>query len=67
MDKKNNRALQKRMEGEIRYRLARLLLLNIQAAGLAEESEVEAVRKKALRKYKPLTVQLEDGDKTEQS
>jgi hypothetical protein len=40
--------------------------LNIQAAGLAEEAEVEAVRKKALRKYKPLTVQLEDGDKTEQ-
>jgi hypothetical protein len=67
MDKKNNRALQKRMEGEIRYRLARLLLLNIQAAGLAEESEVEAVRKKALQKYKPLTAQLEDGDKTEQS
>jgi len=55
------------MEGEIRYRLARLLLLNIQAAGLAEESEVEAVRKKALQKYKPLTAQLEDGDKTEQS
>ena len=67
MDQKNNRALQKRMEGEIRYRLARLLLLNIQETGLVVESEVEAVRKKVLQKYKPLTAQLEDGDKAEQS
>lgn len=46
-------------DNEINYRLVKLLLLNMKEAELLTAEEVETIRKKLVKKYKPLIGQLE--------
>ena len=58
MPRKKEREFEKRAQGELRYRLAKLLFLNAKAAGLVNDDEISVAKEKLLKKYKPLTGQL---------
>ncbi len=48
-------------DNEINYRLLNFLLLNMKDAKLLTDDEVESIRKKLVKKYKPLIGQLDRG------
>ena len=51
-------------EREIAYWLGKLLLLNLQENGLLSAAEANQIRKRLMRKYKPVIGSL-DGEKNE--
>lgn len=51
-------------EREIAYWLGKLLLLNLQENGLLSAAEANQIRKRLMRKYKPVIGSL-DGDEIE--
>ena len=50
---------QKQAETELKYRLIKMILVTMEHEGILDKDEVEAVRKKAVRKLKPLVGSLE--------
>ena len=62
MSKKTERELERRIEGEVCYRLAKLLFINVKVAGMANDAELAVAQKKLLKKYRPLTSGVEGGD-----
>ena len=49
----------KQAEAEIKFRILQIIMIILQTEGLVNQDEVEAVRKKAVRKLKPLVGLLE--------
>lgn len=52
---------QKQAEAELKYRLAKYILLVLQNAGTITAEEMELARKKFCKKYQPFTRCLEEG------
>lgn len=50
---------QKQAEAEIKYRLIKMILETMKFEGLLAQEDIEAIRKKAVRKLKPLIGSLE--------
>lgn len=52
---------QKQAESELKYRLAKYILLVLHDAGTITAEEMELARKKLCKKYQPFTRCLEEG------
>ena len=52
---------QKQAEAELKYRLAKYILLVLQDSGTITAEEMELARKKLCKKYQPFTRCLEEG------